>query len=100
MRPRTLFYRFRQLAAIVGYRPKPTTDAQVQVQEDPRDWLSRCDVGDPAYAPDGVHWRFDESGNLGRRFLVERGVVVEVQTALEGVDGVYRAVSRSRRTTR
>jgi hypothetical protein len=67
------------------------------VHEDVRDYLSRSTCGtrvDLLGIEDGAHWRF-AGGNLGRRFLVRDGVVVEIQTAFRVPDGdVARSVER------
>ena len=68
------------------------------IREDKRDALSRYALGDVVDAsryPDGIYWRFDQEDNLGRRFHIDKGHVVEIQTAFQRADGsVWRAVER------
>lgn len=87
----------RRIAASPVFADR-ATDPQAVVRADHRDYLSRSTVGARVGAlgvVDGVHWRFDQGDNLGKRFLVQLGTVVEIQTAYRAPDGgVVRTVER------
>ena len=89
-----LYARLGEIAGRVIDPLKFVASEQVQESTSESDWLSRCDVDDFAYAPDGVYWRFDRADTRGRRFLVENSLVTEIQTCFDTPDGVYRAVHR------
>jgi hypothetical protein len=63
--------------------------AAVTVAE--QEFLHTYDLGDavdPAAYPDGRHWLFDRSDNLGTRYVIYRSRVVEIRTAYQARDAV------------
>ncbi len=98
---RSLFENIRRINQIAptfapNVQPRSTRDGQVEVAPEQLEWLSCQDVGAEVDGyPDKVYWFFDQpSVNLGRRFLVKGGRIVEIQMAIQHHGDVYRVKSR------